>query len=235
MSAKSTKSSSGGEDLIKQLQAYFSETAFERIELMRKAVKRGDHRAVEREAFAFRSSSSYLGAFEMAQISEELAQAALRAERKEVLEILDRLGALLALAKSGSDSEIGSTVSQSQTVLVVDDDPDVRELLRHSLERAGFRVLEASCGYGAFEVLASETVSAVISDLKMARGDGFMFLEKIQGWAKARGCSRLPVAVFTGSDHHSREEILQRGASEIFFKPTRVSVIAGWIQRSLSE
>src|SRR5919106_1375954 len=58
------------------------------------------------------------------------------------------------------------------TILVVDDTPAVREVVRRSLEYAGYRVCEAGDGEEALALLALSPVDLVISDLRMPRIDG---------------------------------------------------------------
>jgi CheY-like chemotaxis protein len=69
----------------------------------------------------------------------------------------------------------------SKVVLVVEDDPDIRELLEEMLDAGGHRVLTASNGREALEVL--ERVAGpclVLLDLMMPVMSGFAFLEAVQ-------------------------------------------------------
>lgn len=66
------------------------------------------------------------------------------------------------------------------TVLVVDDEKDIREGSERILARSGFRVLTASRGAEALKVLQSETVGIVLLDLKMPGMDGMEVLSRIQ-------------------------------------------------------
>jgi two-component system response regulator MprA len=67
-------------------------------------------------------------------------------------------------------------------VLVVDDDPDVRELLRHILETsAGVRVIEAETSEQALRIARGRRLDLVISDIARSRGtDGLTFLGKFK-------------------------------------------------------
>jgi CheY-like chemotaxis protein len=64
------------------------------------------------------------------------------------------------------------------TVLVVDDDARVRSVLVEHVAYSGFRVLEASNGLEALEVLAKEPVSLVFTDLRMPTMDGIELLRR---------------------------------------------------------
>ena len=60
----------------------------------------------------------------------------------------------------------------SRTVLIVDDEPDLLELLRLMLERAGYRVAVAGDGHEALGRLAAAPCDLVLSDMLMPRLDG---------------------------------------------------------------
>jgi len=103
-------------------------------------------------------------------------------------------------------------------VLVVDDDPDLRALLRRMLEREGYLVDEAENGRAALERVRERTPGAILLDLMMPDMDGFEFLEELRRDEAGRG---IPVIVITARDlsaeDHQRlngsvERILQKGA-----------------------
>ena len=66
----------------------------------------------------------------------------------------------------------------ADTILVVDDDARVRSVLVEHVAYAGFRVLEASNGLEALEVLGREPVSLVFTDLRMTTMDGIELLRR---------------------------------------------------------
>jgi CheY-like chemotaxis protein len=104
------------------------------------------------------------------------------------------------------------------TILVVDDDADIRGLLERELSAAGFRVRTARDGAEALEFLARERPSAVVLDLLMPEPDGFEMLYRIRDDAALR---TLPVLVLTGKEltaadyqrlNGSAQRILRKGA-----------------------
>lgn len=88
-------------------------------------------------------------------------------------------------------------------VLVVDDSPPRRRLLASLLTTAGHEVLAAPNGGAALELLESEPVEAVVSDVKMPRMDGFQLCHALRRDARF---GRLPFifysSVFTGNGAH---------------------------------
>jgi CheY-like chemotaxis protein len=61
------------------------------------------------------------------------------------------------------------------TILVVDDDTELRQLLTMLLAEPGYRVLDAADGYEALRVLTEHQVDLVITDIKMPGLSGFQF------------------------------------------------------------
>ena len=69
----------------------------------------------------------------------------------------------------------------ARTVLVVDDDPDVRTVVRKILLRQGFKVLEAKDGLAAFELLQrlSGGVQLLVTEIQLPRMDGITLGQKV--------------------------------------------------------
>lgn len=65
-------------------------------------------------------------------------------------------------------------------VLVVDDDEDVRQVLRLFLESGGYRVLEAADGGKALELVRGEHIDVVMTDLVMPEREGFETIQAIR-------------------------------------------------------
>ena len=82
-------------------------------------------------------------------------------------------------------------------VLVVEDDPDTREIVRRVLERENFPVLTAANGRLALEQLADGLPSLVLLDLMMPEMDGFEFLRVLRANPDWR---EIPVAVLTAKE-----------------------------------
>ena len=101
-------------------------------------------------------------------------------ERKQLVSILERFG---------DDPE--------RRVLVVDDSPEVREMLRRALEQEGWSVDEAENGRVAFDQLGRALPSLILLDLMMPVMDGFEFLMELR---KRDDLREIPVVVVTAKD-----------------------------------
>jgi len=106
---------------------------------------------------------------------------------------------------------------RDRPVLVVDDDAEVRQLLRRMLEAEGFAVVEAENGRVALERLRGESPSLILLDLMMPEMDGFEFVAELR---RHEGWRAIPVVVITARDlsrddrerlNGHVEKILQKG------------------------
>jgi signal transduction histidine kinase/DNA-binding response OmpR family regulator len=117
---------------------------------------------------------------------------------------------------------VNETLGQHQAgeniVLVVDDDPESRSLLRHSLEKEGWRVEEAHNGRHAIDAIHTKTPSLILLDLMMPEMDGFEFVDEIRS---QKNLVDIPIIVLTAMDidgevrdklHGQVQNILVKGA-----------------------
>ena len=81
------------------------------------------------------------------------------------------------------------------TILVVDDEPGVRDLLSDALRIAGYKTEVASDGYAALGLLLTSKVDLCIVDINMPHMDGFTFLEKMRAEN-----SDIPVLLLSARD-----------------------------------
>jgi CheY-like chemotaxis protein len=132
------------------------------------------------------------------------------------------LGASEFLTKPIDWQRLGSLLRRyagdeaSPTALVVDDDPNARDMLRRGLEKAGWSVLEAENGRAALTRLAHSTPRLVLLDLMMPEMDGFEFLDEFRKHAAWR---KVPVLVVTAKELTAEDRArLSGGVSRILAK-----------------
>lgn len=82
------------------------------------------------------------------------------------------------------------------TVLVVDDEADILEILKITLETAGYRVLTASDGAQALAAVDREIPDAMLLDVGMPNVDGWEVLERIKS-SRAEALAHVPVVMIT--------------------------------------
>ena len=91
--------------------------------------------------------------------------------------------------------------ARDKTILVVDDEPDVREYLKTVLEDAEFKVVTAADGVEALEMIRREKPDFISLDLIMPRKSGHKLLYELK---KDKDLSRIPVLIVTA---HARDEL----------------------------
>ena len=113
---------------------------------------------------------------------------------------------------------LGKRHSRENSVLVVDDDSECRNLLRQSLEKEGWLVDEAINGKHAIEAIQNRTPSLILLDLMMPEMDGFEFVDEIKS---THNLADIPIIVLTAMDidgeirnklHGQVQNILVKGA-----------------------
>ncbi len=99
-------------------------------------------------------------------------------------------------------------------ILVVDDDEDIRLLVRELLERTGYEVVEAADGREALKLMYTTPPALVLLDITMPDLDGYQTLERI------RDLSDVPVAMLTArSQEREKGRGLTAGANDYIAKP----------------
>ena len=121
--------------------------------------------------------------------------------------------------------------SLNAPVLIVDDDPIIRELLHRTLEAAGYPVIEAQSGREALAQLEGRPVDLLITDLVMPDGEG---LEIIQRFRRTFPALRI-IAIsgaFSGSFLKPAELL---GANATLQKPFKLEVLLETVRKVLAE
>ncbi len=146
----------------------------------------------------------------------------------EMTEQIDQAGeSAVATAKPSATS--GAQV-QAGVILVVDDDPDICAAVDAMLMDAGFQTKQAACGFDAIRIIASEQVRCVVSDIRMANGNGLELLDSLR-----KHNPKVPVFFITGYDDVTEEDAIRRGAAGLFTKPFDMSSFVSTIKSSLGS
>jgi CheY-like chemotaxis protein len=112
-------------------------------------------------------------------------------------------------------------------VLVVDDEPLLRELVADALRDAGFAVRSAANGLEAFELLRTWVPETIVLDLMMPRLDGFGFSERLRMHPRL---ASIPVLLLTAA--YAPHAAAQRmGAQAVLAKPFEVDDLIDMVTR----
>lgn len=121
----------------------------------------------------------------------------------------------------------------SKSVLVVDDEPDIREALRIILETDGYRVLEAGDGLEAVRIAQQARPDLIILDIMMPRLDGLEVLRRLEAEPETAGLPVIFLSVLT-----SEMDVIQgleQGAVEYITKPFDPYQVARTVHMMLEE
>jgi len=106
---------------------------------------------------------------------------------------------------------------ETKTILVIEDEAEVRNFTCRVLELEGYRVLQAWDTEEGMRMLRDGQTSLVLLDLTLPRRDGWAVLEQMKS---EPGLSSIPVIVFTASAGVSqRDRALSMGAADYLVKP----------------
>ena len=121
----------------------------------------------------------------------------------------------------------------TKTLLVVDDSPSIRTLLRISLRKYPVRVILAEDGLDAWEILQDETPDLILMDLMMPRMDGLTLLDKIR--ADDRLAGTRCVVLSSRRDDETYHAAFGKGVFTYLLKPVSVKDLEPVVQELLDS
>ena len=115
-------------------------------------------------------------------------------------------------------------------ILVVEDDEVERELVRMTLERAGYRVVTAEDGVRGFELALAERPDLIITDVTMPEADGIQLVRSVRS---APEIAPTPILVTTGYGTGNATYTLTQGADAYEPKPLDPAALRESVRRLL--
>jgi len=121
----------------------------------------------------------------------------------------------------------------TQSVLIVDDEPMARTLLRLMLVRAGFNVSEAEDGFDALEKVKRNRPDIILLDVMMPGMDGFTVCETLRNEENTAG---LPIIMLSAkTDLESINKGLRIGATKYLTKPISPEDLTKHVHDALTD
>lgn len=117
------------------------------------------------------------------------------------------------------------------TVLIVDDEPDILELMEEEFNYYGYQTMTADCGVDAIQKIRSNKFDIVVSDYKMPNGNGMSVLDEVNSMAKD---IRPEFFFVSGQADISIKDALDAGAKKFFSKPFDLDDLIKVIEKELS-
>ena len=134
------------------------------------------------------------------------------------------------LAEHDLAETVGRWADRRPAVLVVDDAPEIRQLVRHRL-RDTYRVVQAVDGQQALEQFGRQRVSVVLLDMNMPVLDGYATAAAIRRRADGAG---VPIVAVTGNEEFdSRERAAAAGCTMHLMKPVRLATLFSTVEAAM--
>lgn len=120
---------------------------------------------------------------------------------------------------------------KDRVILVVDDEPDLREILKDEFEFEGAHVVEAKNGKEALEIVKSKRIDAVVTDIRMPGGDGVTLAKEVL----ELNSDHPVISMITGFADISNFEAYDLGVEGFFTKPFNLEIIREAVSRHLED
>ena len=105
-------------------------------------------------------------------------------------------------------------MSKNETILIVEDDAQIRNFIAYTLKQEGFTYQTARTAQEAMSILVSQNVDLMLLDLGLPDFDGMEVIEKVRSW------SEIPIVIVSARDQDKdKAAALDAGADDYLTKP----------------
>ncbi len=119
---------------------------------------------------------------------------------------------------------------EKKTILIVDDEQKIVDLLEHNLRREGYNILEANDGVTAVEVAKEKRPDLILLDIMLPRLDGLSVCKKI------KNIYNVPILMVTAKDEELDKIVgLELGADDYITKPFSVREVVARVKANLRK
>jgi DNA-binding response OmpR family regulator len=134
---------------------------------------------------------------------------------------------------TATDEKTPLKLARQPKIMVVDDDPVLRQALHLRLRANHYEIVSACDGYSALALAQKERPDLILLDLGLPAGDGFTVLHHLHEFPSL---AMIPVVVLTARDAQATEELaLKAGAVAFFQKPADNEELLGVIRLCLQH
>ncbi|MDR1837810.1 MAG: response regulator transcription factor [Treponema sp.] len=116
-------------------------------------------------------------------------------------------------------------------ILIIEDDPEIQELLSHSMSREGWKLIHARTGEEGLKILKTKKVSCILLDIMLPGIDGLKVLKKIKDIEQ---CVNIPVIMTTAKGEEADIITgLELGADDYVVKPYSPKILIARVRAGL--
>ncbi|HWD91298.1 MAG TPA: response regulator [Verrucomicrobiae bacterium] len=119
-----------------------------------------------------------------------------------------------------------------QKILIIDDDPSLRQIMALALRGNGFQILEAGDGAQGLVLAHEHMPDLVLSDVNMDGLDGYGFLKQLRA---QDATAAIPVILMTGAAENDMRQSMEKGADDYLSKPFNPATLIAAVKTRLSR
>ena len=135
------------------------------------------------------------------------------------------------LAQSDPTTQFDKIDYSRESILVVDDEEPVRESLAHTLIQLGFNAQSAASALEALDILESDAITFLVTDMKMPEMDGMELIRQV-----AEQYPEVCIIALTGfAKGYGYVDVINAGATDFINKPFRLEELEAKIRRAIIE
>lgn len=113
----------------------------------------------------------------------------------------------------------------NETILIVEDDPQIRNFMKYTIEKEGFQLFSSSNAQNALNIIVTEKIDLIVLDLGLPDFDGMEVIKKVREWAET------PIIVVSARDQDKEKVLaLDTGADDYITKPFSASELLARIR-----
>jgi len=119
------------------------------------------------------------------------------------------------------------------TILVAEDEPDIRHLIKLTLEFSGFQVIGAADGYEAIDLAQNRLIDLIVLDVRMPRMNGYETCRRLRDLESTRN---IPIIFLSAKGQEGEVQAgISAGADEYILKPFTPGTLTRKIEEVLAS
>lgn len=122
-------------------------------------------------------------------------------------------------------------MNMTKKILIAEDERDIRDLIKYSLQLVGFEVILTTNGVEAVELAQSEQPDLIIMDVRMPKMTGYQALEALKSNPRT---AHIPIVFLTARPDRDRASSME-GVEDFILKPFEIDYLARRVQEILER